>query len=83
MTISSPLRCGFIGCGQVAHEYATTLTDTPLVQIAACADLDTGRAQAFATQYGIPLAAPPKTILNPTVIDLVVVLTNPESHTAL
>lgn len=83
MTNSTSLRCGFIGCGHVAHEYAATLANTPLVQVAACADLDTGRAQAFAAQHGIPLAAPIKTILNRTVIDLVVVLTHPDSHIAL
>ncbi len=82
-TSSTPLRCGIIGCGQVAHQYAATLATTPLVQLTACADLDADRAQAFAAQYRIPFVARAENILNRDAIDLAVVLTQPDSHVTL
>jgi predicted dehydrogenase len=82
-TSSTPLRCGIIGCGQVAHQYAATLATASLVQLTACADLDADRAEAFAAQYRIPLATRAENILNRDVIDLAVVLTQPDSHVTL
>ena len=81
--MTDSLRCGLIGCGQVAHQYAATLAGSPLVQLVACADLDRARAQAFASQHRIPLAAPTENILHRDVIDLAVVLTQPDSHVAI
>lgn len=76
-------RIAFAGCGFVADLYAGTLQVHPELELAGVMDRDANRARAFAARYGAKayeslaaLAADPR-------VDLVVNLTNPESHFAV
>jgi predicted dehydrogenase len=76
----SKVRCALVGCGVVAHQYATTLSGAEAVDLHACVDLDEPRARAFAARYGIPRVATLTELLAERAVDLVVVLTQPEAH---
>ncbi|WP_084965844.1 Gfo/Idh/MocA family protein [Thermoactinospora rubra] len=70
------IRCVLVGCGMVADEYARTLRRSRTVDLVACADIDHGRAAAFADRHAIPEAVP----LERLEADLVIVLTPPTHH---
>ncbi|UJW30537.1 Gfo/Idh/MocA family oxidoreductase [Saccharothrix sp. AJ9571] len=48
------LRAAVVGCGVRAPAHATACDGTPGVTVAACCDLDAGRARALAERFGIP-----------------------------
>ena len=79
---AAPVRVGIIGCGMVAAEYAATLALSSEVELHACADTDTNRAEEFARQRGIR-ALSVEDLLDPASTDLVVLLTPPATHAAL
>jgi predicted dehydrogenase len=76
------LRIGLIGCGNISGEYMQTLSGGTLARVTACADKDKSRAQAFASQYGIPALSPESLIAHPE-IDLILNLTPPLAHYAV
>jgi predicted dehydrogenase/imidazolonepropionase-like amidohydrolase len=51
--MSRRLRTGIIGCGKVAHLHAQALGRLPEAEFVAVTDVDAGRAQAFASRYGV------------------------------
>ena len=51
----SKLKLGIVGCGDIAGYTAWVSKLIPLVQLAACCDVDVARAQAFAKRHGIGL----------------------------
>ncbi|MFE3196837.1 Gfo/Idh/MocA family protein [Embleya sp. NPDC059237] len=77
-----PVRVGIIGCGVVAHEYARTLAPDPDVHVTACTDLDPARARDFGLRHNIS-PVPPENILDPAHVDLIAVLTPPDTHATL
>lgn len=79
---SLPVRVGLIGCGMVAEEYAATLALSSQVRLHGCADPDAARAARLAQRYHAAVR-PLDEILDPTAIDLAVILTPPHTHTAL
>ncbi|SEG93882.1 Predicted dehydrogenase [Thermomonospora echinospora] len=64
----------------VAHEYACTLARSRLIELAACTDIDSRRADSFAEHHHIPTVAPLDDLLIEHAIDLLVILTPPDSH---
>lgn len=80
MTSRRPLRCVLVGCGQVAHEYLTTLRDQDAVDFVSCVDIDTNRAMTFAAEHSVPAFGSPDEVLPGGGFDIAVILTPPSTH---
>jgi predicted dehydrogenase len=50
--MTSPIRWGILGTGQIAHAFATALRDVPDAVLAAVGSRHEGTAQAFAEEFG-------------------------------
>src|SRR5215213_3130047 len=75
-----PVRMGVIGCGAISSAYLGMAKNFPIVEIAACADLDIERARAQAQQFGVPKVATVDELLRDDSIELVLNLTIPKAH---
>lgn len=71
---------GIVGCGFVADFYAATLPLHPELRLVGCTDLNETRAQVFAQRNGCTAFPTLKDLLEDETIEVVVNLTNPESH---
>ena len=49
-----PARVGIVGCGDVTHLYLPGCARFPIIELAACADLDAARAAALSAEGGFP-----------------------------
>lgn len=78
--MSSTVRIGVVGCGRISGAYFGMAKNFPLVDLAACADLDLDAAIAQAHTYGIPKACSVDELLADPSIELVVNLTIPKAH---
>jgi len=78
--MSEPLGLAVVGCGNISKQYLTNLTQFPDVRVVFCADIDTGRAKAQATAYGIPASGSVEQALEHPGVSLVVNLTTPAAH---
>jgi predicted dehydrogenase len=74
------MRIAFVGCGYVADFYAKTLANHPGLELIAVADRDAGRAAHFAAFYRVPRFGALASIVEDPNVDIVVNLTNPDSH---
>ncbi len=82
-TAPNPTRVGLIGAGYIAEYHMQILRQTPGVQVAALLDTDQGRAQAFAASSGIPRVADNLAQMRELGVDIVHLLTPPDTHEAL
>ena len=73
------MECVFVGCGNVAREYASTLDASPLTVTGVC-DLDAGRADALATTTGATAYTDLDAALAGEDAPLVVNLTSHDAH---
>jgi len=78
-----PVKVGVIGCGNISNIYFEAGKKFESIEIAACADLITARAQAKAKEHGIPKACTVKQLLGDKAIELVINLTVPKAHAAV
>lgn len=78
------IEVGVMGCGDVAFtRYLPYLAgENPFLHVAACADLDEGRARRAAERFGLQ-AVSPEDLLAARDIDLVLNLTPPQMHEAV
>lgn len=53
-TLTSPVRIGIIGCGQIAQHHLAAYANIPDAQVVACADIDESAARRSAEKFGIP-----------------------------
>lgn len=51
--MSRKLRWGIVGCGAVAHAHALALRQIPNVELVACHDISSSKAEDFAKCYGL------------------------------
>ena len=72
-------KIGIIGCGTISGIYLKSPTVFPILDMVACADLDRGRAQAKAEEYGIQAMSVDELLAHPD-IEIVVNLTIPAAH---
>lgn len=79
-TTPSPIKVGIIGCGNISGIYFKAGKTFRILDIAACADLDISRAQAKATEHGVPKACSPEELLADPEIQIVINLTIPNAH---
>lgn len=71
---------GIIGCGNISSIYFENLKAFYNIEVLACADLDISRAEEKAQEFSIPAACTVEELLANPDIELVVNLTNPNSH---
>lgn len=72
-------KIGIIGCGNISSSYFSTAKAFPVLDAVACADIDAGRAEAKAREYGIKACTVRELLADPD-IQMVVNLTTPQSH---
>ena len=72
-----------VGCGFVADFYAATLALHPELELVGAADRDRSRAERFASSNGVQSYASVSALLADPRVEIVVNLTNPESHFAV
>ncbi len=75
-----PIGVGVVGCGNIAPIYLQNLGTFPETRVIAVADLDRSRAEARASEFGVPKATDLDGILNDPEVGLVLNLTTPGSH---
>jgi predicted dehydrogenase len=78
--MTSPVKVGVIGCGNISGIYLEAGAKFPILDIVACADIDLGRAEARAAEYGVPRACSVAELLADRDIELVLNLTIPQAH---
>jgi predicted dehydrogenase len=80
MMITKPVKTAIVGTGTISSIYLQTCTQSPLLEIVACADLDLQRARTQATTYNVPRAVEVADVLTDPEIELVINLTIPAAH---
>lgn len=74
---------GVIGCGAISSAYLGMAKNFPIVQVAACADLEVDRARAQAEKFGVPKVCTVDELLRDDSIELVLNLTIPKAHASV
>ena len=77
------VKIGIIGCGNIFPAYVKGCGAFGILELAACADMDMGRARARAAEFGIPRACTVPELLADPDIRIVVNITIPKAHTEL
>jgi predicted dehydrogenase len=77
-----PARVGIIGCGDVTNLYLPGCARFPVIEFAACADLDPRRAADLGARGGFPAVSTGDLLADPK-IEIVLVLTPPAAHAAV
>lgn len=77
------IRVGVIGCGAISGRYLQTSRSFPILEMAACADLNREAAERKAADYGVPRVLGVEELLADKSIDLVLNLTVPKAHTPI
>ena len=77
------VRVGVIGCGNICGQYFSMAPKFPILDMAACTDLDRTKAEAAAEKYGIPRVCSVEEMLADPSIELILNLTIPKAHAAV
>lgn len=80
MSNSGKAKIGVIGCGGISGAYFGMAKNFPILDVAACADLDVERARAAAVKYQVPRACAVEELLDDPSIEIVLNLTIPKAH---
>ncbi|MFA9477403.1 Gfo/Idh/MocA family protein [Phycisphaerales bacterium AB-hyl4] len=78
-----PVKIGIIGCGNISNQYLELARQFPILDIAACADLNLDAARAQAEKYNVPQACTVEQLLADDRIELVINLTIPAAHASV
>lgn len=81
--MADKVRVGIVGVGNILSQYVAGIRAFPLLEIAACADLDMARAESRAAEFNIPRALTVDELLADPDIDLILNLTVPLAHAEL
>src|SRR3954451_1454994 len=74
------VRIGVIGCGAISGAYLGMAKNFPLVEVAACADMNIEAARKKATEFGVAKVCGVDELLADPSIELVLNLTVPKAH---
>ena len=74
------VRVGVIGTGAISGAYLGMAKNFPIVQIAACADVNLEAAEKKAAEYQIPKVTSVDELLKDDSIDVILNLTVPKAH---
>jgi predicted dehydrogenase len=84
MTSHEPVRIGLVGCGTISSVYLRNLcADQRWTSVVACADLDSGRAEAQAAAFGVPRVLSVSDLIRDPEVEVVLDLTWPGAHGGL
>ena len=78
--MSDTISIAIIGCGFVADYYLITLKRYPNLKVTGVYDLDSSRSEKFAQNYAVEIYQSFQSVLDDPQVDIVVNLTNPDSH---
>jgi len=78
--MSHTISIAIVGCGFVADYYLITLKRYPHIKVAGIYDLDEERSEKFSQNYAVDVYQSFQDILEDSQVDIVVNLTNPDSH---
>lgn len=76
----APMKIAIVGCGFVADLYMATLADHPSLQVTAAMDIVPAHADRFAAHWRVPVFYDAASLLAGAEFEMVLNLTNPESH---
>jgi len=74
------VKIGIVGCGNISSSYLATANAFPILKAVACCDIDTSRAEARASEFGVEKVCSMAELLADPDIQIVVNLTTPQSH---
>lgn len=74
------VKIAVVGCGYVADHYMETLENHPVLELLGVTDKDASRAQILHDYYGVPVYGSLDDVLSDPKVQVVVNLTDPESH---
>jgi len=74
------VRVGVVGCGAISAAYFKMAPRLPILEMAACADLDPEKARARAAEFAVPKVCSVAELLADPTIDVVLNLTVPKAH---
>ncbi|OGS34767.1 MAG: oxidoreductase [Elusimicrobia bacterium RIFOXYB2_FULL_49_7] len=78
--MNAKLNVGVLGCGIISGIYLETMKKFPMLNVAACADIDITRSEQRATEYQIPKVCSVKEMLSDKDIQIILNLTIPKVH---
>src|ERR1700722_19470022 len=78
--MSDKVRVGVIGCGAISGAYLGMAKNFPMVEMAACADLDAAKAKEAAAKFNIPQVLTVDQLIADKSIEIVLNLTIPKAH---
>lgn len=76
----SPVRVGVLGCGAISPAYFSAARKFPILEIVACADLNSESAAHRAREFGVPRACGVTELLADPTIEIILNLTVPKAH---
>jgi predicted dehydrogenase len=79
--METKIKVGIIGCGNISPAYFKGCRAFDILDVAACADIDMGRARDRAAEFGIPRACTVEELLADPEIRIAVNITIPKAHT--
>src|SRR6202795_140776 len=83
MPSDTNLRVGLVGAGYISEFHASAVQRVPNARLVGVADVDTSRAAALATRFGLPKIFPTMEALIDEGVDVIHILTPPDSHAQL
>src|SRR4051812_30372105 len=78
--MTEPVRVGVIGTGAISGAYLGMAKNFPIVEIAACADIDLEGAKKKAAEFEIARVCSVDALLRDDSIEIVLNLTIPKAH---
>src|SRR4051812_23424746 len=78
--VVEPVKIGLVGCGAISGAYLGMAKNFPIVQIAACADLNPECAKIQAEKYQIPKVTSVDDIFKDDSLEVILNLTVPKAH---
>ena len=82
-SVHPPMTVAVIGCGFVADYYMATLADHPGLRVVAAMDIVPAHADRFAAHWQVPVHYSLESLMAGPPFEMVLNLTNPESHFAV
>ncbi|TDW72203.1 putative dehydrogenase [Curtobacterium sp. PhB25] len=83
MTRTGRVGIGFIGAGMISEQYLANLTTFPDVEVVRIGDIDTERAAASASKWGVAASGDGASVLADPDVEIVINLTLPATHVAV
>ncbi|HUK82340.1 MAG TPA: Gfo/Idh/MocA family oxidoreductase [Verrucomicrobiae bacterium] len=74
------IKVGVVGCGAICGQYFNGLKPFGIVEVVACADIDRGRAEEKAAEFGVPRVCAVDELLRDPDVKIVINLTIPAAH---